>query len=61
MSRASGCGLYGSVKLSAWILPFEVESAIWVAAYLLSCEAVYRAPFDNLYWFMLLSGFREVT
>ncbi len=32
-----------------------------VAAYLLGCEAVYRAPFDNLYWFMLLSGFRKVT
>ena len=31
-----------------------------VAAYLLDCEAVYRAPFDNLYWFMLLSGFREL-
>ena len=30
--RASGCGLYGSVKLSAWTLPFEVESAIRVAA-----------------------------
>jgi hypothetical protein len=41
--------LYGSVKLSAWILPFEVERAIRVAAYLLGCEAVYRAPFDNLY------------
>jgi hypothetical protein len=32
-----------------------------VAAYLLGCEAVYRAPFDDLYWFMLLGGFREAT
>ena len=30
-----------------------------IAGYLLGCEAVYRAPFDHLYWFMLLSGFRE--
>jgi hypothetical protein len=32
-----------------------------IAAYVLGCEAVYRAPFDDLYWFMLLSGFRETT
>jgi hypothetical protein len=29
-----------------------------IAALLLGCEGVYRAPFDDLYWFMLLSGFR---
>jgi hypothetical protein len=32
-----------------------------VAAYLLGSEAVYRAPFDHLFWFMLLSRFREVA
>ena len=29
-----------------------------IAAYVLGCEAVYRAPFDDLYWFMLLDNFR---
>jgi hypothetical protein len=29
-----------------------------IAAHLLGCEGVYRAPFDHLYWFMLLGGFR---
>lgn len=32
-----------------------------IAGYLLGCDAVYRAPFDDLYWFMLLSRFREIT
>jgi hypothetical protein len=32
-----------------------------VAAYLLGSEAVYRAPFDHVFWFMLLSHFREVA
>jgi len=32
--------------------------AVKLAAYLLGCEAVYRAPFDDLYWFMLLDDFR---
>jgi hypothetical protein len=32
-----------------------------IAAYVLGCEAVYRAPFDDLYSFMLLSGFRAVS
>jgi hypothetical protein len=30
-----------------------------VAAYLVGCDAVYRAPFDDLFWFMLLSNLRE--
>jgi hypothetical protein len=29
-----------------------------LAAYLLGSTAVYRAPFDDLYWFMLLDNFR---
>jgi hypothetical protein len=29
-----------------------------LAAYLVGCDAVYRAPFDDLYWFMLLENFR---
>jgi hypothetical protein len=29
-----------------------------LAAYVVGCEAVYRAPFDHLYWFMLLDNFR---
>ena len=32
-----------------------------IAAHILGCDAVYRAPFADLYWFMLLSDFREVT
>lgn len=32
-----------------------------IAAYVLGCEAVYRAPFDDLYWFMLLSNLREAA
>jgi hypothetical protein len=40
----------------------EIEEA-WemaaLAAYLIKCDAVYRAPFDDgLYWFMLLDNFR---
>lgn len=31
-----------------------------IAGYLLGCEAYYRAPFDDLYWFMLLDRFRAV-
>lgn len=32
-----------------------------LAAYLLGAEAVYRAPMDHLYWFMLLSRFRTAS
>jgi hypothetical protein len=32
-----------------------------LAAYIVGCDAVYRAPFDHLYWFMLLSNFREAA
>ena len=30
-----------------------------VAGYLLGCQGVYRADFDDRFWFMLLSNWRQ--
>jgi hypothetical protein len=52
----------GLSRLTTKYFACEQEEA-WeltsLAAYLLGCQALYRAPFDHLYWFMLLSGFRQ--
>jgi len=41
------------------------EAEAWemttLAGYLLGCQAFYRAPFDHLYWFMLLRNFRMLA
>lgn len=61
--RLRGLGAVRGIKRLTMPIFKATESDGWemasLAAYLLGAEAIYRAPMDHLYWFMLLSNFRK--
>ncbi len=58
--------MFGEVRAIAHVTTTDWRASLsdaWemtgVAGYLLGCQGVYRADFDDSYWFMLLSNWRQ--